>query len=112
MIRRPPRSTLFPYTTLFRSVATGFGADPTEDLRRFAPDVVHVHNLLPNFGTRWLDRWPGPVVATLHNFRSMCPAGTLYRSGHVCTACPDGNPGAALRHACYRGSTLATLPLA
>src|SRR3712207_7880908 len=26
MIRRPPRSTLFPYTTLFRSVARGHGA--------------------------------------------------------------------------------------
>ena len=25
MIRRPPRSTLFPYTTLFRSVVTGIG---------------------------------------------------------------------------------------
>src|SRR3989475_3187386 len=25
MIRRPPRSTLFPYTTLFRSVALGVG---------------------------------------------------------------------------------------
>src|SRR5256886_5641805 len=25
MIRRPPRSTLFPYTTLFRSLALGFG---------------------------------------------------------------------------------------
>src|SRR5256885_7575139 len=25
MIRRPPRSTLFPYTTLFRSVAQGIG---------------------------------------------------------------------------------------
>src|SRR5256884_4511107 len=24
MIRRPPRSTLFPYTTLFRSLALGF----------------------------------------------------------------------------------------
>src|SRR2546425_9286261 len=24
MIRRPPRSTLFPYTTLFRSLLTGF----------------------------------------------------------------------------------------
>src|SRR2546427_7456324 len=24
MIRRPPRSTLFPYTTLFRSAAAGF----------------------------------------------------------------------------------------
>src|SRR2546427_4479672 len=30
MIRRPPRSTLFPYTTLFRSKARGFG-DPKED---------------------------------------------------------------------------------
>src|SRR5438445_6352433 len=30
MIRRPPRSTLFPYTTLFRSqpVAVGQGQDP------------------------------------------------------------------------------------
>src|SRR2546430_1597869 len=27
MIRRPPRSTLFPYTTLFRSLAGGIGAD-------------------------------------------------------------------------------------
>src|SRR5258708_10225103 len=26
MIRRPPRSTLFPYTTLFRSQLQGFGA--------------------------------------------------------------------------------------
>src|SRR3712207_8332188 len=26
MIRRPPRSTLFPYTTLFRSAATGASA--------------------------------------------------------------------------------------
>src|SRR5258708_14056515 len=25
MIRRPPRSTLFPYTTLFRSLRTGLG---------------------------------------------------------------------------------------
>src|SRR5258707_4116880 len=27
MIRRPPRSTLFPYTTLFRSVSVQAGAD-------------------------------------------------------------------------------------
>src|SRR2546428_8782872 len=26
MIRQPPRSTLFPYTTLFRSLTNGFGA--------------------------------------------------------------------------------------
>src|SRR5258705_8731537 len=28
MIRRPPRSTLFPYTTLFRSCGHASGADP------------------------------------------------------------------------------------
>src|SRR2546425_7193746 len=32
MIRRPPRSTLFPYTTLFRSVA-GLARDGSEHLR-------------------------------------------------------------------------------
>src|SRR5437868_8026383 len=33
MIRRPPRSTLFPYTTLFRSTITELGskADPETD---------------------------------------------------------------------------------
>src|SRR3712207_8416462 len=29
MIRRPPRSTLFPYTTLFRSCAVTFASDMT-----------------------------------------------------------------------------------
>src|SRR3712207_6957910 len=33
MIRRPPRSTLFPYTTLFRSVVEDRWWDP-EELRR------------------------------------------------------------------------------
>src|SRR2546422_6374864 len=36
MIRRPPRSTLFPYTTLFRSVRdTGPGIPPEEQKRIF-----------------------------------------------------------------------------
>src|SRR5256886_11707622 len=38
MIRRPPRSTLFPYTTLFRSVAGGFvSADEGTGLVHMAP---------------------------------------------------------------------------
>src|SRR2546430_10267165 len=32
MIRRPPRSTLFPYTTLFRSPPTHFGGLPESRL--------------------------------------------------------------------------------
>src|SRR2546421_9609892 len=34
MIRRPPRSTLFPYTTLFRSVVLGEGALEDGAVRR------------------------------------------------------------------------------
>src|SRR2546423_8987222 len=30
MIRRPPRSTLFPYTTLFRSIRNSFGDGPEQ----------------------------------------------------------------------------------
>src|SRR2546430_12580821 len=33
MIRRPPRSTLFPYTTLFRSHALGSGLDRPMEAR-------------------------------------------------------------------------------
>src|SRR5256885_10043461 len=33
MIRRPPRSTLFPYTTLFRSVAVVMEPDKADPLR-------------------------------------------------------------------------------
>src|ERR1041384_8374096 len=38
MIRRPPRSTLFPYTTLFRSdaIITGFSGVPDETARKLA----------------------------------------------------------------------------
>src|SRR2546425_7962833 len=34
MIRRPPRSTLFPYTTLFRSILTGDNALVTQKVCR------------------------------------------------------------------------------
>ena len=93
-------------------VATGLGPDPTPELRAFGPDVVHVHNLFPNFGEQWVTRWDGPLVATLHNFRSLCANGLLYRDTMICTACAKGVTIPAIRYACYRGSRLATLPLA
>src|SRR3989454_7940380 len=40
MIRRPPRSTLFPYTTLFRSLG---GADGLRGLEQQAGDEVQLH---------------------------------------------------------------------
>src|SRR2546430_3364073 len=47
MIRRPPRSTLFPYTTLFRS---GVHGRVPQEFERAAVDIIgsglgnHVHN--------------------------------------------------------------------
>src|SRR2546427_3255274 len=43
MIRRPPRSTLFPYTTLFRSVvADGMGGAAAGELAsQMATDTIH-----------------------------------------------------------------------
>src|SRR2546426_2354178 len=50
MIRRPPRSTLFPYTTLFRS-----------------PDVVHTHGYRPDVVDSGVARRLRiPVVTTVH----------------------------------------------
>src|SRR5256885_5815492 len=46
MIRRPPRSTLFPYTTLFRS-----------QLHEVAVAEQHLRA-----GTRWHDRAVAPIV--------------------------------------------------
>src|SRR5437763_3743846 len=42
MIRRPPRSTLFPYTTLFRSTPSA-SSPPTPDAHLCAPDARQAH---------------------------------------------------------------------
>jgi len=104
------RTPFYPVTSALR-VATGIGRSPLGALRAFGPDVVHVHNLFPNFGTRWAGSVDVPIVATLHNFRPLCANGLLYRDGAVCTLCPDGDRTAGIRYGCYRGSRLASLPL-
>src|SRR3712207_7748504 len=47
MIRRPPRSTLFPYTTLFRSVVLGTVDDLPADDRFDAATLIGVLHHLP-----------------------------------------------------------------
>ncbi|MFD9130100.1 glycosyltransferase, partial [Kitasatospora sp. NPDC059571] len=105
------RSGLYPVRAAV-TVAAGRGRSPAAELAAFAPDVVHVHNLFPNIGREWVRHWAGPLVATLHNYRPLCAGATLYRDGAPCRACLDGDRLAALRYRCYRGSRLATAPLA
>src|SRR2546430_7763443 len=58
MIRRPPRSTLFPYTTLFRSR----GGHGSVDVRARAPDQVLQRELREAGGRERERRQPGRVV--------------------------------------------------
>jgi glycosyltransferase involved in cell wall biosynthesis len=106
------RAPLYPIGSALR-VATGRGRSPARPLAAFEPDVVHVHNLFPNFGSSWARSVRAPIVATLHNFRPVCANGALFRDGATCTECVDrGSSVPALRYACYRGSRVATLPIA
>src|SRR2546430_16782116 len=51
MIRRPPRSTLFPYTTLFRSASLGQSAERLI-IRRGAPEQLRGRHWILQFGDR------------------------------------------------------------
>lgn len=84
-------------------------------LREERPDVVHIHNTFPLLSPSVVAACADagvPAVATLHNYTMVCPPGTLYRDGRVCTDCVGGTPVPAVRHGCYRGSSAATVPLA
>lgn len=84
-------------------------------LRTERPDVVHVHNVFPLLSPAVLAACADagvPAVATLHNYTQVCPPGTLQRDGRPCTECVGSTPLPAVRHGCYRGSRLATVPLA
>lgn len=84
-------------------------------LRAEQPDIVHIHNTFPLLSPSVVAACTDagvPAVATLHNYLMVCPSGTLHRGGRVCTDCVGAMPVPALRHGCYRGSRLATVPLA
>src|SRR3989441_12558867 len=74
MIRRPPRSTLFPYTTLFRSVCAAQPKEPFYFLdagHPFLPPVsYHSHGFAAY--ARCFPHWSGPPP------RVICEASTHY----------------------------------
>src|SRR2546425_7625471 len=66
MIRRPPRSTLFPYTTLFRSLLTlslrwrGRRSAAT----RLAPGTTTARSLVRSLPSEGTERWEEPAERT------------------------------------------------
>ena len=107
------RQPLYRARSAFR-VSTGRGGSPDfEPATAGMVDVTVVHNLFPNFGWRWVSGRSGLLIAVMHNFRTVCASGTLFRDGHICTDCLTKlSTIPSVLHGCYRDSRLATLPLA
>lgn len=91
-------------------VAFGFGKKVRDSLEEFSPDVIHVHNLFPNFTKHDFQGLRGKKIITIHNYRSLCANGLLLRDNQNCRLCPEKSPFNAIRYSCYRGSRIATLP--
>src|SRR5438552_5656511 len=93
MIRRPPRSTLFPYTTLFRSAAwprgivgaRGNWALPSSSRKRGpmdrseehtselqSPDHLVCRLLLEKKKTQWANTWSEPVTYASGQIVALC----------------------------------------
>jgi len=78
-------------------------------LRAFQPDIVHVHNTFAMVSPSVYQACQEegvPVVQTLHNYRLLCPAATLYRDGKPCEECVTHSLLRSVRHGCYHDSHL------
>jgi glycosyltransferase involved in cell wall biosynthesis len=85
-------------------------------LTEFHPDVVHFHNIFPLISPSVYSscqEFGIPVVQTLHNYRILCPSGTLYRDRQPCEECISSSlKWKGVLHGCYRDSRLATATVA
>lgn len=78
-----------------------------EAAEAFEPDIAHVHNTWFATSPAAVSSLHGlgiPVVMTLHNYRLICAAATLYRDGAPCHDCVGTHSLHAVRYRCYRDS--------
>lgn len=100
---------LLPFTAVY-SLKTK--REVTRMIRENNIDIVHVHNTLTMVSPSVFYaafKCKVPVVQTLHNFRMLCPAGSFFRDNVICEECVENGMGCAVRHKCYRNSTLQTI---
>lgn len=85
-------------------------------IKRESPDIVHAHNTFPIVSPSIYyaaGKARIPVVQTLHNYRLLCPAATLFRDGKVCEECiGSATAYKAVVHRCYRHSASASAAVA
>jgi glycosyltransferase involved in cell wall biosynthesis len=81
-------------------------------LRAFKPDIIHIHNLHFAASTSVfyaIRSQEIPFVITLHNFRLLCPSGTLYYNGHpYLNSIHKSFPWASIKDGVYNHSRFLT----
>jgi glycosyltransferase involved in cell wall biosynthesis len=108
---RPGRGRISP-APLTQSISAvwsrGAARRVREAIKANGSQVVHVHNTFVAASPSVYEAAEAcgvPVVQTLHNYRLICPAATVYRAGRPCTDCLGrAIPWPAVVHSCYRGS--------
>lgn len=90
-----------------------FSLKTYQEIRRILRDnhieMVHVHNTLSLISPAVYyaaEKEHVPVIQTVHNYRLICPAATLYRKKGICTDCLEKGLGCAVMHKCYRASRI------
>ena len=101
------RKSLLLFTTSWAGAAY---SDICALIRAEKPDIAHCHNFLPlvSPAAHYACKATGiPVLQTLHNYRLLCPSGTLFQNGRRCSTCRGCSLRGVLR-GCYRHSHLQT----
>lgn len=76
-------------------------------IRDTRPDVAHLHNVYHQLSPsilRTLRKHRIPAVLTMHDYKLICPAYTLYTDGAPCERCKGGAFYNATLHNCIKGS--------
>jgi len=81
-----------------------------ENIRRFRPDLIHVHNFFFTASPSVIieaNRQKIPVVVTLHNFRLVCANSLLLRNNRPCELCITHDfPWYGVKYRCYHNSVV------
>lgn len=82
-------------------------------IKKNKPDVAHFHNVYPIISPTayWIcKKYRVPIIQHIHNYRLICPSGTLYRAGEICKLCVGRKfPLYSIIYGCYHRSRLASL---
>ncbi len=102
-------------STLGYVYSASAGKEYVKLIRGRAIDAVWVHNTMWMIGGAIYEaaaECDVPVIQTIHNYRMLCPCGTMYRDGKICRECAHGGLHNAAKYRCYRGSRILSFVLA